>query len=128
MEQPESFRILDGILGAEDFEEGVYRSVAAICFAQYRESGRVEPAKLISRFETREEQSLAADICSTSLRDDMKPEEQKRAFADTVIRIRTHSIEEANAKAVQENDAAKLLQLMKAKRELQNLHKRLLQN
>lgn len=126
VEQPEYFRLLEGVLTPEDFEEGLYRSVAAMCFAQYREEGRVEPARLISRFDTKEEQTLAADICSTRLREDMKPEERRKAFADTVIRIRTRSLEAANVRAVQENDAEKLLALMKEKKELRNLHRRLL--
>ncbi len=126
VEQPEYFSLLDGILAPEDFEEGIFQSVAEKCFLQYQEAGRVDPAQLISRFETKEEQTLAADICSARLYDELKPEERRKAFADTVIRIKSRSLELAGAKAVQENDANRLLTLMKEKKELSALHKRLL--
>ncbi len=117
---------LMAILAPEDFEEGTYRSVASLCYEEYRTNGSIQVARLIDRFESKEEQSLAADICSTVLREDMSAEERKKAFADAIIKVRGKSLEEARTRALVSNDGKELQRILMEKAQLPKLHKQLL--
>ncbi|MBQ1740409.1 MAG: hypothetical protein II042_01640, partial [Erysipelotrichaceae bacterium] len=66
-EDPEMFRKLREYLSPDDFEEGVYRTVAAEMAEQFDKKGRIDPAAIISRFESKEDQTEAAEICETTL-------------------------------------------------------------
>lgn len=55
----EDTRLFDSIKGwitEDDFTEPLYRKAAQELFTQYGESGQVNPAKIISRFQEEEEQ------------------------------------------------------------------------
>lgn len=125
-EDPTYMERLLQVLTPEDFDEGPYRTVAAMCMEEYKREGSVAPAKMISRFESKEEQNLVADMCSTVLVETMSPEERKRAFADTVIKVKQKSLEEARLRALEANDAKELSRVMLEKKQLTKLHQQLL--
>lgn len=51
-----AFDSIKGWITEEDFTEPLYRKAAQELFTQYGESGQVNPAKIISRFQEEEEQ------------------------------------------------------------------------
>lgn len=117
--EPELFSKLEGIIDESCFEEGVCRTVAGKLFAQYRENGRVEPASIVTTFESLEEQRLVAEMMQTNLHMDMTPEEINNAVTDVVKKIKLSSIEEKLAKT---NDIKEMQNLIRAKVELSKLH------
>lgn len=117
--EPELFSKLEGIIDESCFEEGVCRTVAGKLFAQYRENGRVEPASIVTTFESLEEQRLVAEMMQTNLHMDMTPEEINNAVTDVVKKIKLSSIEEKLAKT---NDIKEMQNLIRAKAELSKLH------
>ncbi len=126
VEEPAYMERLMAVLAPEDFDEGAYRTVAAMCMEEYRQNGRIDTAKLISRFESKEEQTLVADMCSTVLHESAGVEERRRAFADTVVKVKQRSLEEARRKALEANDAKELSRIMLEKKQLTKLHEQLL--
>ena len=62
-------------------------------FAQFAEYGRVNPAQIINHFENKEEQTMAASLFSTEFREEMDEAGQKKAFEDTVRKVKLAAIE-----------------------------------
>lgn len=121
-EEPEAFSRIAGIIGPEDFTEGVYREVAGMMFEEQRENGRVNPAKLIGRFEDAEKQQAVAELFSTKLAAPMDEEGRKKEFADTVVRVKQNSLDIQQKRAVEQNDLSALQQVMEKRKELDKLH------
>ena len=66
----EDTRLFDSIKGwitEEDFTEPLYRKAAQELFTQYGESGQVNPAKIISRFQEEEEQKEIAGLFNAKI-------------------------------------------------------------
>ncbi len=121
-EEPEAFSRIAGIIDPEDFTEGVYREVAGMMFEEQRENGRVNPAKLIGRFEDAEKQQAVAELFSTKLAAPMDEEGRKKEFADTVVRVKQNSLDIQQKRAVEQNDLSALQQVMEKRKELDKLH------
>lgn len=122
IEEPESFSRIEGIIGPEDFTEEFYHGVAGMVFEEYKEYGSVNPAKLIGRFEDAGKQQRAAELFSTKLDAPMDEQGRKKEFADTVVRVKQNSLDVQYARAVEQNDFAKLQRIIKERRELGKLH------
>ena len=91
--EPEYFRKIRGLIAPADFSEGFCRTVAEMVFAQFEESGKVNPAQIINHFENKEEQTMAASLFSTEFREEMDVAGQKKAFEDTVRKVKLAAIE-----------------------------------
>ena len=117
--EPGLFQKLDGIIDETSFEDGVYRVVADKLFSQYRENGKVEPASIVTTFESIEEQRLVAEMLQTNIGIDMTQEEINNAVTDVVKKIRLSSIEDKLAKT---NDIKEMQNLIRAKADLTKLH------
>ena len=77
---------IKGIVGPEDFGDGVYGEAARMVFEAH-EQGRVEPAAILNHFINDEEQyKEVAALFNASLRESLGNEEQRKAFAETVRR------------------------------------------
>lgn len=113
------FKKVEGILSAVDFREEPYHTVAELLFAQYKEDGQVNPAKIINQFESKEEQNRVATLFHTKLNDNMTSQEVERAFNETVIRIKKESLDYRNKHAT---DILELQQIIKEQAQLQKLH------
>lgn len=122
IEEPAAFERIRGIIGPEDFTEEFYRDVAKMAFAEYEEHGSVNPAKLISRFESAERQQQAAELFSAKLDAPMDEEGRKKEFADTVMRVKQNSLDMQYEQAVEQNDFAALQRIMEKRKELGRLH------
>ena len=85
--------ILDGLSGyitSRDFVTPFYRKVAEMVEEQHRQ-GQVNPARIISRFEDGEEQSLAASLFNTKLV--LESDTEKRtALKDVICNMKESSL------------------------------------
>ncbi len=122
IEEPAAFEKVQGIIGPEDFTEELYRQVAQLVFDEYHQTGGVQPARIINRYEAKEEQAEVAELFSTQLMTPMDEAQKRKGFADTVIRVKKNSLERQYQKAVEENDFAALQSVMEKQKGLEKLH------
>ena len=106
-------------LNAEDFIVPLYKEVAQMLFRQRAEEGQVNPAKLLNSFTDSEEQREVASLFNATIHLETQ-QEQDRAFADTLLRIKAESLAEKN-RNLDPTDMAGLQQILKEKKELEEL-------
>ena len=112
------FSKIKGILGSEDFTEGIYKEVARLVFEQYEREQTVNPAKIINCFESKEEQSEVAALFSAGIHGDMDEAGWHKALTDTVMRLKENSLDRQSQKAIEVNDTALLMKIIAEKTEL----------
>lgn len=118
------FDKINGILGPEDFTEGIYSEVARLVFAEYAAIHEVKPAKIISCFTSKEEQSETAALFSAGIQGEMDESGMQKALFDTVLRLKENSLDKQSIKAIEVNDTALLQKIIMQKAELKrNLSK-----
>lgn len=115
---PVLFEKTKGILSAEDFVDEPYHEVAQMIYEQYETTGKVEPAMIISKFQSKEEQSLIAGIFNKELKEISKDTEQQKALNEVVHSIKKYSLEYRSRHVT---DMKELQILMEEKRKLQTL-------
>ncbi len=118
IEDPTLFGKIKGILGPEDFTEGIYKEVARLVFEQYEKEQAVNPAKIINCFESKEEQSEVAALFSAGIHGDMDAAGWHKALTDTVMRLKENSLDMQSQKAIEVNDTALLMRIIAEKTEL----------
>jgi len=114
------FRRIKDIITPEDFSPGFCRNIAEMVFDQFWQDGKVNPAKIISRFEDKEEQNMAAALFSTEFREDMDAAGQKKAFEDTVRKVKQAAIEQRIELAVEAGDMERFQTLLMEKNRYKN--------
>lgn len=102
--EQEWFEALKGIVSAEDFTEEFYYEVAKEVWQQYEREGKVNPARILNRYETREEQELAAELFQTSLMGDLNEAEKRKALSETVRKVKQNSIDMQMGRAAETGD------------------------
>lgn len=115
---PGIFDTVEKYLSPGDFIVPLYHEVAEMLFEQHAQ-GDVNPARLLNSFTDSEEQREVASIFNATIHLETM-EEQERAFSDTLIRIKQESLAEKN-KNWDPTDMAGLQELVKAKKELEDL-------
>jgi DNA primase len=118
IEDPSLFDKINGILGPEDFTEGIYKEVARLVFEQYEKEQGVNPAKIINCFESKEEQSEVAALFSAGIHGEMDEAGWLKALSDTVMRLKENSLDMQSQKAIEVNDTALLMRIIAEKTEL----------
>lgn len=118
--EPEKFRRVRNILTPEDFSEGFCQNVAKMAFEQFSKNGTVNPAQIINRFENKEEQTMAAALFSTEFWEEMDEAGQKKAFEDTVRKVKQASIERAIEAAVESGNMERFQELILEKNRYKN--------
>jgi DNA primase len=118
IEDSSLFNKIKGILGPEDFTEGIYKEVAGLVFDQYEKENAVNPAKIINCFESKEEQSEVAALFSAGIHGDMDEAGWHKALMDTVLRLKENSLDMQSQKAIEVNDTALLMKIISEKTEL----------
>ena len=106
-------------LNAEDFIVPLDKEVAQMLFRQREEEGQVNPAKLLNSFTDSEEQREVASLFNATIHLETQ-QEQDRAFADTLLRIKAESLAEKN-RNLDPTDMAGLQQILREKKELEEL-------
>ena len=112
---------IKGVITALDFTEAIYREVAELVFEQYEQEAKVTPARILNRYETREEQAQVAEVFQTTLLPDMSDAEKEKAFLETVRKVKQASIDARMQRAAEENDAEALQQAILAQAALKKL-------
>ena len=118
IERPELFAKIDGIIGPEDFVDELYQEVAGMVFEEHKK-GNINPAQILNRFIEGEEQYReVAALFHASLADSLNNEEQKKAFSETVKKIKKNSLEVQSRRAT---DIAQLQKIIRQQSELTSL-------
>ena len=119
IENPGLFEKIDGIITAEDFKEPLYYKVAALVFEGHA-AGKLEPAGILNHFINDEEEYRdAAALFNASLNESLGNEEQKKAFSETVLKVKKNSLDYAsrNVKNIEE-----LQNIIREQAALESLH------
>ena len=106
-------------LNAEELIVPLSKEVAQMLFRQREEEGQVNPAKLLNSFTDSEEQREVASLFNATIHLETQ-QEQDRAFADTLLRIKAESLAEKN-RNLDPTDMAGLQQILREKKELEEL-------
>lgn len=106
-------------ISPEDFIEPVYRDVCEKLFAQF-ESGKVNPAAIISTYENEEEQREIAALFSEELSEELSDSEREKALNETLYKVKKNSVDYRSRNAT---TADELKKLVKEQAELNRLGK-----
>ncbi len=118
IENPELFDKIEGIITADDFVEDLYHQVAAMVFEGHA-AGNLNPAAILSRYINDEDQyKEVAALFNASLSDSLSNEEQKKAFSETVYKVRKNSLDMASKNA---KDIAGLQEIIRQQAALKQL-------
>lgn len=119
IEDPRLFDKIQGIIGPEDFVKPLYRRAAQMVFEGH-ESGEVSPAAILNHFIDDEgNYKEVAALFNASLNDSLSNEEQKKAFADTVMKVKKSSLDYQSRTA---SDLNELQRIIREQAELANTH------
>ena len=119
IENPLLFDKIEGIITADDFVEDLYHQVARMVFEGHA-AGNLNPAAILSRFINDEDQyKEVAALFNASLKESLNNEEQKKAFAETVVKVRKNSLDAASRNA---KDITQLQEIIKQQAALKQLH------
>lgn len=119
IEEPKLFETIRGIITPEDFTDELYKRAAGLVFDEYEKNGSIEPARVLNYFIEGEEQYReAAALFNARLDESLSNEEQRKAFSETIKKIKRFSLEERSKKA---SDIRELQEIIRQKSELNNL-------
>ncbi len=118
IEEPSLYLKIKDIIKATDFVEPPFNKVAKMLFEQF-ESGQVNPASIINRFDSEEEQSEVASLFNKGLLEGLSPQEREKTLNDTVLMVKKNSIDYRNRTVT---DMSELMNIMKEQNELSKLH------
>ncbi|HIX16233.1 MAG TPA: DNA primase [Candidatus Hungatella pullicola] len=99
IENPQLFDKIEGIVSPDDFIEELYHQVAQMVFDGHKE-GKLNPAKILNHFIDDEEQyRQVAGLFHASLQESLDNEEQKKAFSETIMKVKKNSLDYASRRA-----------------------------
>lgn len=113
------FRVVKKYIEPGDFSTELYRTVAQLLYEQ-QEAGEMNPAKIMNHFTEEEEHREVASLFNTKIQELTTKEEQEKALQETILRVKSQSIERAT-KELDPTDMAGLQKLMADKKNLDNL-------
>ena len=119
IENPDLFNKIDGIITPGDFIEELYHKVAVMVFEGHA-AGNLNPAEILNHFINDEDQyRVVAGLFNASLKESLNNEEQKKAFSETIMKVKKNSLDYAsrNASGIEE-----LQRIIKEQAALKNLH------
>ncbi|MEG0812373.1 MAG: DNA primase [Clostridium sp.] len=119
IEEPDLFKKIEGIIEPVDFVKPLYRQAAEMVFESHKK-GAINPAAILNHFIDDEgNQQEVAALFNASLEESLSNAEQKKAFADTVLKIKKNSLDFQSRNA---KDLSELQTIIKEQAELANLH------
>ncbi len=119
-DNPALYAKISQVLDISDFSEGLYRKVAELAYGFCRDSGNVNPARIVSCFEEKEEQEKVGAIFQTDLPGEVNDAERAKAIEDTVRKIKLNSIEEKLNAAIAAEDGQLVTELLRSREALKN--------
>lgn len=102
----------------EDFADEPYRTVARMLYEQ-ADAGKIAPANIISHFESKEEQTVAAGIFNKQVREVAGTGERQKALNEMVKTLKKASLEKRSREIT---DISELQKLIAEKKNLEHLH------
>ena len=120
IEQPKLFDKIGSYISPEDFTEEIYHRAAALLFAQYQESGTVNPARIVSMFVNEEEQREIAGLFNARIQQIETKDDMEKALKETIVRVKKNSIDH---RELANDDLAGLMKLVEEKKKLEALEK-----
>ena len=119
IENPFLFDKIEGIITPDDFIEDLYHQVARMVFDGHA-AGNLNPAEILNHFINDEEQyRVVAGLFNASLKESLDNEEQKKAFSETIMKVKKNSLDYAsrNAAGIEE-----LQRIIREQAVLKDLH------
>lgn len=96
IENPALFDKIEGIITPDDFIEDLYHQVAVMVFDGHA-AGTLNPAEILNHFINDEEQyRVVAGLFNASLKESLDNEEQKKAFSETIMKVKKNSLDHAS--------------------------------
>ena len=118
---PQIFEETKKYVSPDDFVTPIYRQAAELLYAQLEE-GDVNLGRLLNRFQDSEEQNEVTSLFNASI--PLEPgEEQNRAYADTILKIKNESLAKKN-KEWDITDMQGMMQLIAEQKKLEDLTRR----
>lgn len=121
IEDEKLFSQIKKYISPKDFTKELFQTVAEMLYEQY-EAGELIPAKVMNHFREEEEHREVSELFNTRIKKLETKTEQEKALKETIIRVKTFSIDEATRK-LDPTDIVGLQAIMEAKRSLQDLQK-----
>lgn len=119
IENPLLFEKIKGIITPHDFIEDLYHQVASMVFDGHA-AGSLNPAEILNHFINDDEQyKVVAGLFNASLKESLNNEEHKKAFSETVMKVKKNSLDYASRNA---KDIVELQEIIKAQAALKDLH------
>lgn len=112
------FPLVKQYIMPDDFLDEPYREVAAMLYSQAGE-GMISPAKIISRFDSKEEQSIVAGLFNKQVKEVTEPLEREKALNEMIKTLKKASIEKQSREIT---DISQLQNLILEKKKLEQLH------
>lgn len=119
IEQPALYDKIKQYVSADDFIEPLYHDVAQKLFAQI-ESDSLNPAAIISTFESEEEHKEVASLFHSELSEDLNIAEKEKALNETIYKVKKNSVDYKSRNAA---TADELKAVVKEQAELSKLSK-----
>ncbi len=115
--EPYLFEKLENVLSEDDFTVDYIRAVADMLFKQYRDTGTVNPAQILNRYEDAENQEKVSGIFTKELEFDTTPSVLEKALTDLIIKIKTANID----RLLKTGEGISSIELAKKKSEIKRL-------
>ena len=122
IEAPVLFEKIGRYITPEDFTEELYGRVAEQRFAQYQNTGEVNPARIVSMFENEEEQREIAELFNARIHEVETKEDREKALRETIVRVKENGIK-CRGDALDPADMEGLMKLVQEKKALEELKK-----
>ncbi|WP_024346489.1 DNA primase [Lacrimispora indolis] len=119
IENPLLFDKIEGVITPDDFIEELYHKVARMVFDGHA-AGTLNPAEILNHFINDEDQYRAvAGLFHASLKESLDNEEQKKAFSETIMKVKKNSLDHASRHAA---GIIELQNIIKEQAALKDLH------
>lgn len=112
------FPVVKKVIGPDDFMDEPYRTVASMLYEQ-AEAGHISPATIISRFDSKEEQSVAAGIFNRQVKEVSEQTDREKALNEMIKTLKKASLEKKSREVTDMNE---LQNLILEKKKLEHLH------
>ncbi len=119
IENPELFDKIKGVITPDDFIEELFHKVARMVFDGHA-AGTLNPAEILNHFINDEDQyRTVAGLFHASLKESLNNEEQKKAFSETIMKVKKNSLDYASRHAA---GIEELQRIIKEQAALKDLH------
>ncbi|MDR1764893.1 MAG: DNA primase [Lachnospiraceae bacterium] len=119
IERPDWFAKVKGMLLPEEFSEELYRQVAQMVYDGYA-AGEPKPAEILNHFlDNNDVYNEVASLFQTGFSQEADEADRRRAFEETVLKVKRNSLEEAGKNAA---DLVALQEIIVKQEALKSLH------